>query len=619
MADNSSDGDESQQSFFDNLVKRHVFQAAAIYIAVAWGAVEILVTLQGTLGWPEAISTWATRLFVAGFPFVIILAWRRDIESQFIRIAMGVGAFVVAGVALWLTLSTDPAERPERPALDPVTTSIATVAILPFENSSGDESIDYLANGFTSELIGRLSKHPDLAIVQEQSSGSPSLFGLIPAAQATALRADYVAQGKVLREGGSLEVTASLQDLDGTVLWSEILREPYSAAGVVAMQRRISGEISRVLGASLEAPAYCGDTSDIGAMELFYRGRLLIGKRNLDDALAGIDLITEAVDKDPYFGRAWNEAGNGYLYASGQHMSNGNRQEAGLKHQMAISAYRKALDICPTIGMAYKVIVPSYEDAENNIIDQEMQWRDALAMDPNDAAMLRQYFYHLMDAGMLDESIEVMQRAYEIDPLSAMIPAQYAHALMKAGRCDEAIPLAEEAESLGGQPSAAIKVNCFTDVSEIDEMIGTMEVLFAMGMENPSKQLGIPLREFALASIDPKHSARPKIATQLRALWDENPDFQSNNNVYWVADMAVTIGEYDLVFDMLESIANPDAGFIGYAVAWSPIFANKTGASGFRSHPRFVEVLNKTGLPAYWRKYGWPNGCEADGESFRCY
>jgi hypothetical protein len=82
--------------------------------------------------------------------------------------------------------------------------------------------------------------------------------------------------------------------------------------------------------------------------------------------------------------------------------------------------------------------------------------------------------------------------------------------------------------------------------------------------------------------------------------------------------MATRLSEYDLIFDMLEGIAF-DGGFRGYNLAWSPIFEDREGARNLRSQTRFVELLNKTGLPAYWRKYGWPNGCEPAGDSFRCF
>jgi hypothetical protein len=121
--------------FVDRLIKRHVIQAAAIYIAVAWGALEILITLQEKLGWPEAISTWATRLFVAGFPLAVILAWRRDIKSRPAKVGLVALAVGVAGVALWLTWSVGPGPGGPAAKLPPVSEAVATVAVLPFENT----------------------------------------------------------------------------------------------------------------------------------------------------------------------------------------------------------------------------------------------------------------------------------------------------------------------------------------------------------------------------------------------------------------------------------------------------------------------------------------------------
>lgn len=604
----------------DRLIKRHVIQAAAIYVAVAWGALEILITLQEKLSWPDSISVWATRLFVVGFPVAVILAWRRDIESRAARFGLVSLAFLAAGAALWLTLSTDPVQRAPAAKLPPVNEAIATVAVLPFENGMGDTAYDYLASGFTGELIGRLSKHPDLAVIQEESIQAPLLASLIPVAQAATLNADYMVQGRVVREGKFIEVNASLQDLDGQVLWSEILREPYGAENILAMQRRISGEVSRLLGTTLDAPAYCGETTDIDAMELYYRGRMKVGTRITETMEEGMELLEQAVESDPYFGRGWAGLGSAQLVLAGrmQDPEDGDRERAGMLWSMMQTSFRRALDICPTIGAAYKVMVPPYEGIDNNSIDQEMQFRDSLAMDPNDAGLLRQYAFHLMQHGMNEEAIEAMRRAYDNEPLMAMIPRQLAHALMKLGHCDEALPLAAEAEELGGQPKVAVEATCAWQRRDIDALNATGYRFKEVGFGFVYEAMEMSVEAFNEARLNEDSPLRPVMAERMRALWEENPDKRKNMHVYWIVATATDIGDLDLVFEILDTIVN-ESGFPGYTIAWSPLFVDSESSSRLRADPRFVEMLKQTSYPDYWRTYGWPTGCEPDGASFRCF
>ncbi len=590
---------------------------------MAWGAVEILITLQEKLGWPETISTWATRLFIAGFPVAVILAWRRDLESRAARFGLVTLAVATASVALWLTLSTDPVPRAPVSNLPPVNETIATVAILPFENGSGDPAYDYLANGFTGDLIGRLSKHPDLAVIQQDSVEAPLLARLIPAAKASTLNADFLVQGRVLLEGKFIEVNASLQDLDGMVLWSDVLREPYSAESIISMQRRISGEVSRILGTTLETTAYCGETTDFEAMEFYYRGRFAVGTRQFETMEEGIDLLKQAVEEDPYFGRAWSALAGAQLVLAGRMTSPGSsdsdRRRAGMLRSMSMTGMRRALDICPTIGWAYKILVPSYEEAmDNESIDQELQYRDALAMDPNDANLLRQYAFHLMNLGMHNEAIEAMQRAYDNEPMLAMIPAQLAHFLSKNARCPEALPLAEEGEELGGNSSAVVEVYCATQAGDMDRLIVAIEELTEMFGTGPSEVLGMPIEDIARAQLESDSPLRPVLREKLRALWEAAPEVNGNEHIYWMVDIATDIGDLDLVYEILDSIVDP-YGLAHYTVAYSPLFDSTQAAGRLRADPRFVELMQITGYPDYWRKYGWPNGCEADGDSLRCF
>jgi len=159
------DSASGSNSLIKRLFRRHVIQTAAIYVAVTWGAVEILLTLTERLGWPDWINTVALAIFVAGFPVVIILSWYRDVESKTARSLLVVFAVAMGVTAFWLvsTSSGPQAPVPSASAGPYRTQTIATVAVLSFENLTGDESQQYIANGFTDDIISRLRKHPDLA------------------------------------------------------------------------------------------------------------------------------------------------------------------------------------------------------------------------------------------------------------------------------------------------------------------------------------------------------------------------------------------------------------------------------------------------------------------------
>ena len=72
-------------TIFIELRKRKVFQTAALYMAVAWGATEILVTVVDQLFLPAWISTLVVIAFVVGFPLAMFLAWTFDVTPEGIR------------------------------------------------------------------------------------------------------------------------------------------------------------------------------------------------------------------------------------------------------------------------------------------------------------------------------------------------------------------------------------------------------------------------------------------------------------------------------------------------------------------------------------------------------
>jgi hypothetical protein len=126
------------------------------------------------------------------------------------------------------------------------------------------------------------------------------------------------------------------------------------------------------------------------------------------------------------------------------------------------------------------------------------------------------------------------------------------------------------------------------------------------------------VEEFNEARLDDNSPLRPVMRERMRALWEQNPNPDKNMHIYWIVATATDIGELDLVFDILDTIANEN-GFPGYTIAWSPLFVDSEDSSRLRADPRFAEMLRKTSYPDYWREYGWPTGCAPEGDGFRCF
>ncbi len=68
----------SESSFWKELQKRKVVHTAAIFVAMAWGATEIIVTVVEQLFLPQWVSTDTVIAFVVGFPVAMFLAWTFD-------------------------------------------------------------------------------------------------------------------------------------------------------------------------------------------------------------------------------------------------------------------------------------------------------------------------------------------------------------------------------------------------------------------------------------------------------------------------------------------------------------------------------------------------------------
>lgn len=193
----------------------------------------------------------------------------------------------------------------QSPQPDSTVTSNLSIAVLPFDNISGDESQQYYADGIVSDLITDLSRIPELAVIARDTTF------LYREDQLDRIRRDlgvqYVLRGSVRRDADTVRINAQLVDTDtGRHLWAQRFDASFQES--FAMQDAITGRIAEVLklhavtGRDSMVDRY---SSSVEAYDLFLRGLDHLGRRTREDLDLAQDYYQQAINLDPGFARAY--------------------------------------------------------------------------------------------------------------------------------------------------------------------------------------------------------------------------------------------------------------------------------------------------------------------------
>ena len=190
-----------------------------------------------------------------------------------------------------------------------------SIAVLPFDNLSGDKEQDPIADGLTEDIITSLSRVPDLFVIARNSTftykGKPVKVQQV----AEELGVRYVLEGSVQRSGDNLRITAQLIDaLKGNHLWAH--RFDRRAENFFAMQDEITREVLIELRVKLTAGDFARTvsrgTESLEAWLLRSQAYALATKRTQEHVLKGRELYEKAAEIDPNYARVW--AGLAWTY-----------------------------------------------------------------------------------------------------------------------------------------------------------------------------------------------------------------------------------------------------------------------------------------------------------------
>jgi len=351
--------------------------------------------------------------------------------------AVALLAIAAAGIAWWQVSAPDlPPASLERMAL-PLPEE-PSIAVLPFDNLTGDPSQDYWIDGFTEDLITTLSKVPRLFVIARNSTFAYKDKPTKVQEVAEALGVRYVLEGSTQLVGDRVRINAQLIDaLSGRHLWSERYDRDFSDILVLQddIGRRIVTEIEVELTMGEDARIYRQNTDSAAAYLHVMRGRELFQHFDKADNQTARREFEQALELDPDYANAaswlgwthWNDAR--YRWSA----------DRGESLRMAEDLGRRALTL-DSEWEAGHGLMGAVHLLKGDFDQSLAERRKALEISPGTAENQYMMGWTLVYAGDPDEAIEHLRRALRLSPFA---PAHWASSLGEAyrlsGRADEAV------------------------------------------------------------------------------------------------------------------------------------------------------------------------------------
>jgi adenylate cyclase len=342
--------------------------------------------------------------------------------------SLEVGRPVEAKPAVQIQVATAKSNAPEKPS----------IAVLPFQNMSGDPEQDYFADGISEDIITALSKLSQLFVIARNSSFTFKGKNVHVQEIGKTLGVRYVLEGSVRKAGNRVRITAQLIDAtnDGH-LWAE--RFDRDLTDIFAVQDDVTGQIVAALSLNLtqvdRQRLTAEQTGNLEAFDCFLRGRELWWRHAKEPNIQARSLLQRAIELDRDFAPAYAFLGAAHMHDYVNQWSTAPSQSLELAYAAASRAaalderYPYAQWALAAINLWMRRYDEAIRAAENSI-----------ALNPNFADGHNALGIILHYVGRSEEALRCFERAVALDPLC---PGMWLHfqgqAYFQLRRYEEAV------------------------------------------------------------------------------------------------------------------------------------------------------------------------------------
>jgi TolB-like protein/tetratricopeptide (TPR) repeat protein len=562
--------------FISEIQRRGVVRIGAAYAVTAWLVAQITSFLVSTFAAPQWITQAIVVLLAIGLVPALVLAWvyGNETDTGTLQRRRRVGAWTMAtAVAVALLLIFDLAGG--RKWLVPGSELRPTaVAVLPFDNLSGNPEQDYFVSGMRDALIGALGEVGSVKLVWI-SQADLARAGKSAPEIGRQLGVDGVVTGAAMRAGDEVRLQVRLVRVqpEERLLWSKSYDR--SLPEVLALQQQVAIAIAGAMKAPVTEEQRSrladADAVDPVAYEAYLRGMHHLAKGTDADVATGLRFLQEAVDRDPGSPQAF--AGLAIGYATVGH-GPGSPPEVWAK---ARAAALRALGLDPDLAEAHFALADVKLYFENDWEGAEQEFRRANQLNPSLAMNHYHYAWYLVLMGRLDDAIVEHKLAQALDPLNPLHTAWLGGLYVIGGEYDKAIAEARKCFDMDDQYAFAL--------------LNTGRAYYFKGMHGQAIEAlrgatrVIPDWGYWLAVAYVRAGQRDEAVKMLADLESQPP---TPFGAYGLALVHAALGNNDAAFRWLEFQPRH---------AWVPWVRVEAEFAELRKDPRFQDFLRQFKLP----------------------
>ena len=589
------------------LRRRKVFRLAALYIIGAWVVLQVADLAFESWGIASSALRYVWLGTTLGFPIALVFGWRYDIttngivrtppaddssqidlslrRSDYIILALLV--VVSIGVIYPLTIQISDSQSAQQAEITQRDIRPNTVAVLPFDNLSGNPEQAYFVAGMQDALIAGLSRISALKVTSKTSTMRyRDTIESLPRIAAQ-LGVAKLIEGSIFRVDDRVRITVQLIDarLDERI-WSETFEN--EVRDVMLLQSEVAQAIAEQVEVTIlpleQAQFKNAGSVNPAAYEAYLKGQFHIERFTPQDMMLAAQYYRQAVELDP----------DSALAHVGLFKLCGFQAQAGLitpdeARERCLPPIQKALELDDSLPEAHFSYAAHMIWLRYNWEEGDAAFQRAIDLNPSYAEARQFYSHYLTLVGRAEEGSEQMRLALELDPLNPFVQGLYGVQLCMIDDLQGCIRVIEDvmASTPGFGFGYSTLVWAYHWLGEKDKAIAALANELRISMNFPEGALAV---EAAYAEGD-----------YAGAFLAAAEALEKRSKTIHVGPLAIGgcyryAGEVEKAIDWFE---------LGYQIRGPgvPYLGAMTKAPAIQSNPRFIKLLRNVKLDYWADKY----------------